>query len=185
MLKIKVDIKVKCVDFVFRDVPFHVYADGKVHRLDNNTWPSDNRPDANGYIIIRIKGKGYKLHRVVYSALVEDVMDSPEIQIDHRNGNRLDNSIANLRQATHAENTHNRSVHCNSTSGVANISAKPCRKKWGWEIRIRCDGQDPFYEWRTMGPLPKPDPLPPVPQDLIDIRNRECIRMFGEFARLV
>lgn len=183
MSKIKVDIKVKYVDYVFKGVLFHVYPDGKVHRLDNNTWPSDNVPK-KGYIHFEIKGKAYKLHRAVYSALKEDVMPFPEIQVDHINGNKSDNSITNLRRATSAQNTYNRGVHSNNASGVANIHAIADRKSWGWRILIRCDGQDTFRKYRAMGPLPIPITLPPVPQDLIDIRNTECRRMFGEFARL-
>lgn len=186
MTRIKPVIKVKYVDYVFRGVLFHVYADGKVHRLDNNTWPSDNRPNGEGYIQFRVKCKHY-LHRLVYSALVEDIMDSPKIEVDHINGNPLDNSITNLRRATSAENMRNRGLFSNSKSGVPNITAEPMSNlnTWGWRITVHCKGQHPFREYHTVGPLPIPDPLPPVPQDLIDIRNTECKRMFGEFARLV
>lgn len=185
MSRIKVNIKIRSVDYVFRGVPFHVYADGKVHRLDDNTWPSNNRPNGEGYIYFSVKDKKYKLHRLVYSALVEDVMDFPKIEVDHWNLNKLDNCITNLRRATSAQNKYNRGLQSNNASGVPHIHTAFRGKMWGWLIEIICDGQRPFKKWRTMGPLPIPDPLPPVPQDLIDIRNTECRRMFGEFARLV
>lgn len=185
MSRIKVVVKVKYVEFIFRGLLFHVYENGKVHRLDINSWLSDNRPNGDGYILFRVKGKSYKLHRLVFSALVEDVMDSPEIQVDHIDGNRLDNRITNLRRATNAENSRNRGLLSNNASGVPHISAHPRRKVWGWQIKIHYDSQPPFTKWRKVGPLPIPNPLPPIPQDLIDIRNRECRRLYGEFARIV
>jgi hypothetical protein len=41
----------------------------------------------------------------------------PPEQIDHKNGRKRGNGIANLRPATHAQNQHNQKTHRDNTSG--------------------------------------------------------------------
>lgn len=61
---------------------------------------------ANKYRTIRIAGQGYLAHRLAW----QYVHGAPPVNsIDHINGIRDDNRIANLREATQAQNTQNRS----------------------------------------------------------------------------
>lgn len=59
----------------------------------------------NGYRSICIEGRRYYAHRLAWLITLGDW---PEEDIDHVNGNRLDNSIRNLRAATRGENHQNR-----------------------------------------------------------------------------
>lgn len=60
-------------------------------------------------------------------------------EVDHRNGNGLDNQRANLRPATHAQNGANQRVPVNSTSGFKGVSKR--RDSRMWAARIRVGGQ--------------------------------------------
>lgn len=108
-------------------------------------------------------------------------MDRPDIKIDHRR--TKSNDISNLRRATYAENNHNREAGKNSKTGIKNIYARKIGNSWGWCILIRSQGMKDFTRFFTIGPLPIPSPLPPVPQDIIDICEEAKRQMHGAFAR--
>ena len=58
-----------------------------------------------GYWCIKISGRAYLAHRLVWLYVHGKW---PDEQIDHRNGVRDDNRIANLREATDSQNKQNR-----------------------------------------------------------------------------
>jgi hypothetical protein len=57
--------------------------------------------------------------------------------IDHRNGDRQDNRIENLRIATHSQNGANARRHSRNTSGLKGASWMPKRGKWQASITVR------------------------------------------------
>jgi len=70
-------------------------------------------------------GSGYRalMHRLI--------MGFPDMQVDHINGNGLDNRRCNLRFATHSQNQMNRSGPAkNGTSGVRGVSFNKTSGKW-------------------------------------------------------
>jgi hypothetical protein len=80
--------------------------------------------DANG------KQKNIPMHRVV--------MDAPDgMQVDHIDGNGLDNRRkTNLRMATRQQNSRNRRIGCNNTSGVKGVTWSKKAKKWRTMIML-------------------------------------------------
>jgi len=58
----------------------------------------------------------YKAHRLAY--YMHHGIDPRNIDIDHEDGNGLNNKINNLRVATCSENGRNRKLHKNNTSGI-------------------------------------------------------------------
>lgn len=81
---------------------------------------------STGYIRIRLDGKDYGAHRVIW----ELVTGKPPMQdIDHVNGVRKDNRWANLREASRSENIRNKEVK--KTPGVY-----PYGKEGKWMARI-------------------------------------------------
>ena len=94
----------------------------------------------DGYLktMIYVDGSRFNItvHRIVYLMVYGNL---PEF-IDHINGDRRDNRIENLRPATKSENSKNRLVSKNSTSGSKGViynkrSTKP------WNARIRTNGK--------------------------------------------
>jgi hypothetical protein len=71
-----------------------------------------------GYIVIRIAGVGYRAHRLAWLHVHGEW---PDLQIDHINGIRNDNRIANLRLATVEINAQNRRSNKRSKSGLLGV----------------------------------------------------------------
>lgn len=75
------------------------------------------------------KGKTIYMHR--------QIMDFPDLEVDHVNGNTLDNRRKNLRIATHTENSKNRMVNKNSSSQLKGIWWYEKLKRW--QVYIKTD----------------------------------------------
>ena len=74
-----------------------------------------------GYLRVRINGVGYLVHRVIWVYTHGDIPD--DVEIDHRNGIRHDNRIANLRLADHTGNRENlQRAHSNNKTCSLGVS---------------------------------------------------------------
>jgi len=60
----------------------------------------------------------------------------PNGQIDHINGDRLDNRIKNLRVVTQQQNAFNRVLYKNNSSGVKGVSWSIAQQAWHAQIRV-------------------------------------------------
>jgi hypothetical protein len=88
------------------------------------------KPHSDGYVLISIDGVTHYAHRLAWLYVHGE---HPARQIDHRNQNRSDNCIANLRQASHPENARNSSRRNRSDfKGVY-------RQRSKWAARICVD----------------------------------------------
>lgn len=82
--------------------------------------------DNKGYRRVKIKGKHYFVHRVIYMMHHGFIPN----YLDHVDCNKDNNRIENLREATLKENCRNRTLSTRNKSGVKGIFwAKP-NKKW-------------------------------------------------------
>ena len=86
-----------------------------------------------GYVIITIDKKHYVAHRLAW-LYVNNIL--PTKDIDHINGNRADNRIENLREATRSENSCNSKLRSNNVSGIKGISWHNAAKKWEASINV-------------------------------------------------
>ena len=84
--------------------------------------------DSKGYRVVTVSKDGVKqkvfAHRIAW-AMTHGCW--PIDQIDHRNGDGLDNRISNLREATHSENSQNKAV--SATGGTVFDWATPRLKR--------------------------------------------------------
>lgn len=75
--------------------------------------------DKEGYRRIRLDGGQYFCHRLAW-LYVHDRW--PSLQIDHRNGDKADNRIVNLREVTNAVNQENlRAARNTSSTGLLGV----------------------------------------------------------------
>jgi hypothetical protein len=79
------------------------------------------------YINVRINGTKHKAHRVAWF-LHYGVW--PEGDIDHWDGDGLNNRIANLRDVPRQINSHNASISKNNNSGVNGVNFRKDNGKW-------------------------------------------------------
>ena len=92
---------------------------------------------SNGYLHLKFGGRRYLAHRVVW-LLAHGAW--PSGVIDHINGDRRDNRLANLRDVDCATNMQNqRSAHANSASGVLGVVWR--KEKRRWTASIKRDGK--------------------------------------------
>jgi hypothetical protein len=88
----------------------------------------------NGYREIEINDKKYKSHRLAWLYVNGEM---PKNLIDHIDGNRSNNKISNLREATYQENNENYKTPKTNKSGVKNVSWYKNLGKWVVSISIR------------------------------------------------
>lgn len=87
-------------------------------------------PTTNGYKYTKLWGKRYSVHRLVW---LYHHGCFPTNDIDHIDGDRLNNRIENLREATRKENTLNTGMRTNNTSGYKGVSWNKRAGKWSSE----------------------------------------------------
>ena len=85
----------------------------------------------NGYLQIKIDKKSFLIHRIAYLFMTGEW---PNGQIDHINGDRVDNRWDNLRVVNNEENQKNQKIYSNNTSGVIGVSW--CETKNKWKVQI-------------------------------------------------
>ena len=86
-----------------------------------------------GYRAIKIDGKSYQAHRLVWLYVHGKF---PRDQIDHINGIRDDNRLENLRDANSADNARNRKVPVTSKSGIMGVSWRKRDKCWVAQMQV-------------------------------------------------
>ena len=85
-----------------------------------------------GYCIIKIKGKAYKAHRLAWLFCHDEW---PTKQIDHIDGNKLNNKITNLRDVSTMENCGNRKIH--RSGHLVGTRCYKCKGGDRWRAIIR------------------------------------------------
>ena len=117
--------------------------DGTFTRTDRKN--SNGSLDKDGYLIIKIKGKQYKAHRLVF-AYHNGYF--PTMEIDHINRNRLDNRIENLREVDRQTNVDNTTRKPNFDTGVIGIYKDKYTKGLKAIYAFRHKGKT--YRFRTL-----------------------------------
>ena len=88
-----------------------------------------------GYRHGRLNGQEVLAHRVIWKMTTGRY----PVIVDHINGDKLDNRLCNLREATPSLSSSNRSVPINNKSGVLGVFWNSQRK--GWQAQIGLEGR--------------------------------------------
>jgi len=112
------------------------YRDGNLYNRTNRNSKSKKGDIAGSYSgrygLITIDSQAFTIHRIIFF-MHHGYLPK---EIDHINGNKHDNRIENLREATHFDNQHNKALNRNNKSGVKNVYWCNTRKMWSAGVRF-------------------------------------------------
>lgn len=128
-------------------------------------WNNSSLNYTISHIFSNKKHKSIPLHRLIMG--VED--KKTKINIDHINGNVLDNRKCNLRFATQMQNCWNRRLKCTNTSGVTGVRREHKGNTWHAEIMVN-------YKIINLGNYRDIN-------EAIKARKEAEIQYFGEYRR--
>jgi hypothetical protein len=86
------------------------------------------------YFSLCLNYREYLAHRIVFAAA--NGLDLLSSNVDHIDGNGLNNDPANLRLATVAENGRNRGAQRNNTSGKKGVSFEKRVGRWRASVQV-------------------------------------------------
>jgi len=93
--------------------------------------------DKDGYLIIKVKGKQFKAHRIVW---LLNYGEFPKTELDHKNRKKLDNRIENLMESNRIHNNRNKDIieKPNKETGLSGIyidHTKGLKKKYAFKFK--------------------------------------------------
>ena len=97
--------------------------------IKNYNW----KLNPSGYLICQIKRQG-KMHIVALHRILVDAPDG--MNVDHINGDKLDNRKTNLRFVTYAQNNRNRPLSRHNKTGVTGVFWHKKLGKWLVNISV-------------------------------------------------
>lgn len=100
--------------------------------LIQRRWCCNNK----GYAVHYATFNGIRQVQSMHREIMAHILGRPiptHLQVDHINGNRLDNRRENLRLATRSQNQANKGTPTNNTSGYKGVSWRAGK----WEARLR------------------------------------------------
>jgi hypothetical protein len=142
MIKKLSQIQAELKDYIKNNFIYN--NDGTLTRLDRKN--SNGSLDKDGYLIIKVKTKQFKAHRISW---LLNYGDFPNSELDHINRNRTDNRIENLREATRIENIFNRNIDINPDTGVTGIYLDKATK--GLKAKYTFRHNHKTYRFRNLG----------------------------------
>lgn len=104
--------------------PVETFANQRAASIWNKRFagsPAFTTLDAKGYLTGKFMGRRLKAHRVLWAMTFSEWPD----EIDHINGDKSDNRLANLRSVTHRENCLNFKRNSMNKTGRMGVYRRP------------------------------------------------------------
>ena len=122
-------------------------------------------PYSNGYLGFRVNTRKYLAHRLAWFYVYGCW---PASDLDHVNGNRADNRVSNLREATKSQNMANTKTQVNNTSGHRGVIFDKANSKWMAYMQLH-------GKFINIGRFAEKE-------EAIAARSQAFVSAFGEFA---
>lgn len=103
-----------------------VVDDADYERVSSHKW---SLQDSRGYVRAYINGKKVRLHRFIMNV-------APGVEIDHINGDKLDNRRKNLRICSRSQNMANKSKRSDNSTGYKGAYWSKFHKKFMARIGV-------------------------------------------------
>lgn len=147
---------------------FKYNEDGSLTRLVlKNQHQTVGWLNSSGYLQVEVEGSNKMLHRIIYEMHFGEIPLG--FQIDHIDGNPLNNRIENLRICTQVQNRQNSKISKNNTTGYRGIVKTPNGK---FQARLTYNGKKLY-----LGLFEKAEDA----FECVEIKRKE---LYGEFATL-
>jgi len=121
----------------------------------------------HGYLVCKFIDSIIPIHKIYY-ALYHGVYPEKPFIVDHKNRNKLDNSIENLRLCTYSDNLCNK-ISYNNTSGCKGVSWHNGTNKW----RVALNYKKKKYNFGLYKSF----------EEAVKVCAEERIKLHGEFAK--
>lgn len=106
--------------------------DEDFERLNQKKWCAFK--NGNTFYAARIFYGGEKQKTIL---MHREIMNTPQgVEVDHKDGDGLNNQKCNLRNCDHFQNSHNQSRQSNNKSGFKGVSKDKNTGKWAVNIKI-------------------------------------------------
>lgn len=148
---------------------FLIVDEDDYDRISKFSWSMDKDGYAQAHLKgswdkVKNTGKKVKAHRII--------IDCPDgMEVDHKNGNRLDCRKKNLRVATHAQNLGNQKK-TRGSSKYKGVCLYKQNKKLCWVANIRTKGKPVYIGYFQSE------------EDAARAYDKKAKELFGEFAKL-
>lgn len=135
MKRIKTQDRTEFTGSPYRELPLTQGAVALVDEPDFE-WLSGYRWHSNGSYAYRKVGPRAARHTIAMHRLIAGASDG--LEVDHVNGDGLDNRRHNLRLCRHTENVRNSRRRADNTSGFKGVSQRADTGKW--TAYVNCGG---------------------------------------------
>lgn len=124
--------------FIFKPRPREEFHDFRASRVFESKCAGKTAGwrHGAGYTAIRVDGRDYLAHRLAW---LYSHGEWPPHEIDHKNGDRSDNRLQNLRPATKKENSRNQCLRITNKSGVNGVIWD--KRKGVWRADVTYNGR--------------------------------------------
>jgi len=141
----------------------------KIKKSNKKAGSIAGRTNTKGYRYITINKKSYAAHRLAW--LLVTNKDPYPYEIDHIDGNKGNNAFNNLRQATPQQNSCNRKLGSNNSSGYKSITFMPQQPLNPYTVCISQKNKS-----HSLGSFP-------TLEKAIEARDIKGRQLYGEFYR--
>ena len=166
------------INEVWRSVDGYVnYQVSNIGRVRNaNTGKILNGTfHTGGYLQVKLTSTQGRRNEFIHRLVAHEFIDNPDSKrcVDHINHDKTDNTVINLRWATHSENSRNMSKQNHTSSKYLGVSWEFRRQKW----RANITTKEPTRPTRHVGYFD-------IETDAAKAYDEQAIIEHGEYANL-